>query len=118
MRFHFDARLLLLLVFSAIAVGCSSQPSNFSRRTFTYRPLMVPEPLPPSDSDDPAITTASWYGPRFNGHRTAGGEIYRQERMTAASTLAPLGSTAEVTNLDNGRSVRVRINDCGPYVRG
>jgi len=61
---------------------------------------------------------ASWYGPGFDGHRTASGEIYNQEDLTAASTVIPLGSRVMVTNLDNGRSVEVRINDHGPYVKG
>ena len=61
---------------------------------------------------------ASWYGPGFDGHRTATGEVYNQEEMTAASTVIPLGSQVMVTNLDNGRAVQVRINDHGPYVKG
>ena len=61
---------------------------------------------------------ASWYGPGFDGHRTASGEVYNQEEMTAASTVIPLGSHVMVTNLDNGRAVQVRINDHGPYVKG
>jgi rare lipoprotein A len=61
---------------------------------------------------------ASWYGPGFNGRRTANGEIYRQDELTAASTIIPLGSHVMVTNLENGRSVEVRINDRGPYVKG
>ena len=61
---------------------------------------------------------ASWYGPGFDGHRTASGEVYNQEDLTAASTVIPLGSRVIVTNLDNGRAVQVRINDHGPYVKG
>lgn len=64
------------------------------------------------------VTVASWYGPGFNGRRTSSGEVYRQDALTAASTTLPLGSYARVTNLDNGKSVTVRINDRGPYVRG
>lgn len=63
------------------------------------------------------IGVASWYGPGFNGHRTSSGEVYDQARLTAASTLFPLGTQLLVTNLDNGRSVEVRINDHGPYVK-
>ncbi len=61
---------------------------------------------------------ASWYGPGFNGHATSSGEIYNQDDLTAASTSCPLGSRVMVTNLDNGRSVEVRINDHGPFVKG
>ena len=59
---------------------------------------------------------ASWYGKEFHGRRTANGEIYDMFQLTAAHNSAPLGIHAIVTNLDTGRSVRVRINDRGPFV--
>ena len=62
--------------------------------------------------------TASWYGPGLNGHRTASGERFDQSELTAAHRSLPLGSRARVTNLENGRSVIVRINDRGPVSRG
>ncbi len=61
---------------------------------------------------------ASWYGPGFHGNRTATGEIYNQNAMTAAHKSLPFGTNVLVTNLNNGRSVVVRINDRGPFVRG
>ncbi len=64
------------------------------------------------------VTLASWYGPGFYGRRTASGEVYNPKQLTAASRTLPLGTHAEVTNLANGRSVKVRINDRGPYVKG
>ena len=64
------------------------------------------------------IGTASWYGPGFNGHRTSSGEIYDQDDLTAASTLFPLGTRLLVTNLRDGCSVEVTINDHGPFVKG
>ncbi len=63
-------------------------------------------------------TLASWYGPGFNGQRTSSGEVFRENRLTAASRTLPMGSRVRVTNLRNGRSVVVRINDRGPFVRG
>ena len=62
--------------------------------------------------------TASWYGPGFHGKKTASGEIYDQTKFTAAHKTLPLGSKARVTNLDNGSSVVVEINDRGPFVAG
>lgn len=59
---------------------------------------------------------ASWYGPQFHGQRTANGEIYDQEAMTAAHPTLPLNSLVQVTNLSNGREAIVRINDRGPFV--
>jgi rare lipoprotein A len=61
---------------------------------------------------------ASWYGPGFHGRATTSGEIYDQQELTAAHPSLPLGTRARVTNLDNGRSVDVRINDRGPFVKG
>src|SRR3981081_1846235 len=60
---------------------------------------------------------ASWYGPDFHGRLTANGEVYDMHGISAAHTTMPLPSYARVTNLDNGRSIIVRVNDRGPYVR-
>ncbi|WP_299394684.1 septal ring lytic transglycosylase RlpA family protein [Pelagibius sp.] len=61
---------------------------------------------------------ASWYGPGFHGKRTANGEIYDQNAMTAAHRTLPMPSLVQVTNLENGRSIQVRINDRGPFAHG
>ncbi|HLN92762.1 MAG TPA: septal ring lytic transglycosylase RlpA family protein [Thermoanaerobaculia bacterium] len=63
---------------------------------------------------------ASWYGGRdgFEGKPTASGEIYDSSLLTAAHRELPLGTVVDVTNLDNERTVRVRINDRGPFVFG
>lgn len=62
--------------------------------------------------------TASWYGRKFHGQRTTSGEIYDMYAMTAAHPTLPIPSFARVTNLENHRSVVVRINDRGPYGSG
>ncbi|HEX5552773.1 MAG TPA: septal ring lytic transglycosylase RlpA family protein, partial [Chitinophagaceae bacterium] len=61
---------------------------------------------------------ASYYADKFKGRRTASGEKFRQHKRTAASLTIPLGTKVRVTNLENGKSVKVRINDRGPYVKG
>ena len=61
---------------------------------------------------------ASWYGQRFHGKPTSTGETYDMYQMTAAHPTLPLPSYARVTRLDNGRSVVVRVNDRGPFLRG
>jgi rare lipoprotein A len=61
---------------------------------------------------------ASWYGRPFHGRRTANGERYNMHAMTAAHPTLPLSAVVRVTNLDNGRSIVVRINDRGPFARG
>lgn len=58
---------------------------------------------------------ASWYGPGFDGRHTASGERYDMQDLTAAHPTLPFGTLVEVRNLDNGRTVRVRINDRGPF---
>lgn len=60
---------------------------------------------------------ASWYGRKFHGSKTANGEIYDMHQMTAAHPTLPLPSYAKVTNTANGRSVIVRVNDRGPFLR-
>jgi rare lipoprotein A len=64
-----------------------------------------------------AIVVASWYGPSFHGRRTASGQVFDQERLTAAHKTLPFGTKLRVTNLRNGRSVLVTVNDRGPFVR-
>ena len=70
--------------------------------------------------DDHYVATgmASWYGDAFNGRKTANGEIYDKRALSAASPTMPLPSYARVTNLGNGYSVIVRVNDRGPYAAG
>jgi rare lipoprotein A len=65
-----------------------------------------------------AVGMASWYGAAFHGRRTANGEVYDMGSVTAAHPTMPLPSYARVTNLDNGYSVIVRVNDRGPYHGG
>ena len=60
----------------------------------------------------------SWYGPGFHGRRTANGEIFDTHELTMAHRSLPMGTNVRVTNLENGRSVVLRVNDRGPYVRG
>lgn len=61
---------------------------------------------------------ASWYGRDFHGRRTASGERFDMHDLTAAHRTLPFGTRVRVTNLENGSSVKVRINDRGPFVEG
>ncbi len=61
---------------------------------------------------------ASWYGPEFHGKRTANGELFDMNRVSAAHRTLPLPSMVRVTNLENGRAINVRVNDRGPFARG
>ena len=98
---------MLALVLSGCASTVSRRPSP--------RPPVVASPARPQRGQ---LGVASWYGPGFHGNPTASGAIYDQQGLTAAHPTLPLGTPVEVTNLANGKSVRVRITDRGPYVRG
>lgn len=76
----------------------------------TYRPEYDPE------YDE--IGVASWYGPGFHGKRTANGEVFNQNELTAAHPTLPLPSLVQVTNMENGRTLVVRVNDRGPFEKG
>lgn len=64
------------------------------------------------------VGIASWYGGEFHGRRTANGEIYDMHGLSAAHRTLPLGTIVKVTRMENGRSVELRVNDRGPFVRG
>ena len=76
------------------------------------RPATSTAPARPSEVQ---LGRASYYGPGFQGKRTANGEIFDQRQMVAAHRTLPLGSVVRVTNLDNGRQVELRVIDRGPY---
>ena len=97
---------LALILAGLFMEGCFTQP--------------LPPPPSPAVLNTPRSITgiASWYGPGFNGRRTSSGSVYNQEDLSAASMLFPLGTQLAVTNLANGRSVEVLVNDHGPFVGG
>lgn len=83
----------------------------------------MPEPVRPAAPQVGIVTstltgTASWYGPGFHGRRSASGEVFNQNDLTAAHRTLPFGTRVRVTNLRTGQQVIVRINDRGPFSRG
>ncbi len=64
------------------------------------------------------VGIASWYGPGFDGRRTANGEIYDMNGISAAHKTLPFGTIVQVVDLETGKSVIVRINDRGPFIEG
>lgn len=64
------------------------------------------------------VGIASWYGPNFHGKKTANGEIFNQNEISAAHKTLPIPSIVMVTNLENNKKLEIRINDRGPFVRG
>jgi rare lipoprotein A len=94
---------LLLLV----AVGCSPKSAPATEKR---------DPRPAFRGVEEGV--ASWYGHPFHGRRTASGEVYDMEKMTAAHRELPFGTQLRVENLQNGKVAEVRINDRGPFVKG
>ncbi len=100
---YFKNALWFLLL--AFATSCSLPPSR----------VRVPAPATGNLSQ---TGIASWYGPGFHGKATASGDVYNQNDLTAAHQTLPLGTRVMVTNLENGRSAEVTINDRGPFAKG
>ncbi len=107
------------------AFPSSTQPQKSKTTLLPSTDQQTPKVLPNSRkakrNDTPQVIRvvtgeASWYGPGFYGNRTASGEVYRPGTMTAAHRSLPFGTKVRVTNLWNGRSAVIRINDRGPFV--
>lgn len=138
-------RFLFLLVCTAVVASCTNTRTVEVKDGYPDRELNVahipdavpkPEPRTRAGNSNPYTVLgktyylenetagfrqkghASWYGTKFHGLRTANGEIYDMYGMTAAHKTLPIPSYVKVTNLDNGRSVVVRINDRGPFHGG
>jgi rare lipoprotein A len=97
---------LIILMMSVLVAGCASRPSATASTTtkswvgFTEK------------------GKASYYGAKHQGKKTASGEPFKQELKTAAHKTIPFGAMVKVTNVDNEKSVVVRVNDRGPFVSG
>ena len=126
----------------AVAVGCmvlANCSGPYSGDKYSPRVVEDGEPVPKGGgayrvgkpyningrtyfpSENPSYRgegVASWYGPDFHGRLTANGEVYDMHSLSAAHPTMPLPSYARVTNLDNGHSIIVRVNDRGPYAYG
>ena len=96
------------MLFGLSLLACSSAP-----KPGAYAPL-------PQTPTPGAVERglASWYGKEFDGLPTASGETFRPEKVTAAHRTLPLGTVVDVTNEKNGKTVRVKVNDRGPFVAG
>ena len=126
---------LMLALLLAPPVGASPSGEDFvietideseqitaSRQAVPLMPLPALPPSPAAPETDVSSKliqvvqgAASWYGPGFYGRTTANGERFRKGTLTAAHRTLPFGTKVRVTNLSNGRSVVVRINDRGPF---
>ena len=94
-----------------LAAGCA-------RRSATRLPAPPAPASVPAKIGSTETGIASWYGVPYDGRRSASGEIFDMEKLTAAHPALPFQTWVEVTNLSNGKQVDVRITDRGPFVRG
>ena len=111
-------RLVLLLVLVALAACAQKKPPAPTVGEYKVgKPYEVAGTwyYPKEDWEYRETGIASWYGPGFHGKHTANGEIYNENDVTAAHPTLPMPTMVQVTNLENGRSIKVRINDRGPF---
>lgn len=115
--------LSLSIAVLGLAACSTSQPQKDTVSRGTYKvgnpyQIMGKTYYPKVNYDYDETGIASWYGPGFNGKKTANGEIFYQNELTAAHKTLPMPSFVRVTNLENGKSLIARINDRGPYSHG
>jgi rare lipoprotein A len=121
-----DVRSLILIAAGGVLLaGCSSGPRSgagphyaVGRPHYTVAPYQINGVwyTPKVDYHYDETGTASWYGPGFDHRATADGEIYDMNELSAAHKTLPLPSVVDVTNLQNGRELRLRVNDRGPFI--
>ncbi len=128
MRRRLAEGLAILLSIASLGAGAASGPSSLEAAKVTppvsktsgpnQRKTSTPKSGASNKTKAYQVGTASWYGEQFQGKQTASGEPFDMLDFTAAHPSLPLGSFVKVTNLRNGQSVVVRINDRGPVVEG
>ncbi len=125
---RFFTSLSVLFVLSAVLPACAqlqfgAELAKQGKRTAAGGVWKVGKPYkiagewyyPRENTKYDNIGTASWYGPKFQGRRTANGEIFDMNLLTAAHPTLPMPVMVQVTNLENGRSMKLRVNDRGPF---
>jgi rare lipoprotein A len=138
-RLGWFARIGAPIVIALLVANCAGSGQRVRNTNYSPKVVADGEPVPRGGgtvkignpyvingrtyypSHDPAYRAegiASWYGADFHGRMTANGEVYDMNAISAAHPTMPLPSYARVTNLENGRSIIVRVNDRGPYAPG
>ena len=114
-RRRLDPLRLLTMMLLVGATSIAPLPSPTASAPAPWEPELPHADLPTSRDE---FGVASWYGEWHHGKETANGESFDQWALTAAHRTLPLGSYVDVTNVDNGQQVRVRVNDRGPFIGG
>lgn len=124
--------VLLIAALGLSAAGCSTitespdrvtgaidsdEPATVSRQVGKPYVIKGVRYVPHEDPDYNAVGTASWYGRQFHGRKTASGQVYDMNALTAAHPTLPFGTQVRVTNLSNRKSVVLTVNDRGPFAR-
>ena len=118
---RFNGRILAwiaALLVLALLAGCAGSASISARKGYVRNPAKHYASGEKAEIGMKITGEASYYGPGFDGKKTASGEIFDQDDMTCAHKSLPFGTKLKVVRKDNGKSVVVRVNDRGPYVDG
>lgn len=110
--------LLLVTALGLVLGGCATAYRPAAPPPAAQAPPRTETPEPKGPRPTTQTGRASWYGEPHHGRRTASGEIYDMHKLTAAHRTLPFGTRLLVTNLRNGSTVEVRVNDRGPIVPG
>lgn len=108
------------LCFSSLLFLIACGPKRqviYERRPSVREARLYPDRVEKKETRAVQYGVASWYGPDFHGKPTSSGEIYDMYQLTCAHNTLPLGTPVIVTNLENGRSIELRVNDRGPFVK-
>lgn len=116
---------LIAFVFSLMLQACGSGDAHRPHvsapsKSYASRPPVQRSVVPNQQRGEQydIVGTASWYGGKFHGRRTANGEVYNMNQLTAAHPTLPFDTWVDITNLRNGRTITLRINDRGPFIKG
>ena len=110
--------IFLFILTPALLSGCASTSVDMSKGAYKVgKPYVIngKRYVPQVNYEYSETGLASWYGPGFHGKKTANGERFNKHELTAAHRTLPMPSIVRVTNLENGKSVMVRVNDRGPF---
>jgi rare lipoprotein A len=121
MNFQYPSHMMRL--FMVVVLAMASLPSAACVGRETPAVLLAPtpaQPLGPVPTQGQIYRetgTAAWYGKEFHGKKTASGEVFDRAGLSAAHRTLPLGAMVRVTNLENNKSIKVKINDRGPFIK-
>lgn len=110
------SRILIVTIFLALFITSCGTTSR-GRKSVSTASVSTSARVSKKDMSVLESGIASWYGPKFHGKLTANGEVYDMDGFTAAHRTLPFNTEVIVENMDNGKSVRVRINDRGPFAK-